>query len=196
MAEAQLARADHAAHILGKGQQAQAVGDGAAAFAQLFGGALLGQAVLVDELSAALGHLDGVQVFALQVFDQCQRGGLLVGHILDDDRDLVQARQPGGTPAALARNDDVPGAHLFRPHRDGLQQAVFGDAVGQLIQRILVKAFAGLFGVRLDFPQRQGRAGRLIADIGQFGKQAVQPFAKPAQLFFCHGRPSLPFVVG
>ena len=97
----------------------------------------------------------GVEVLALQVFNQRQRGGLLVGHILDDDRHLVQPGHARGTPAALARNDDVPRADLFGPHRNGLQKPVFGDAVGQLVQRVVVKPLAGLLGVRLDFPQRQ-----------------------------------------
>ena len=65
---------------------------------------------------------------------------------------------------------------------------------GQLIQRILVKAFWAVRGPA-RFPQRQGRAGRLIADIGQFGKQAVKPLAKPAQLFLPWAS-LLPFVVG
>ena len=41
VAKAQLATADHTAHILGQGQQAQAVGHGAAALAQLFRGRFL-----------------------------------------------------------------------------------------------------------------------------------------------------------
>ena len=41
VAKAQLAPADHTAHILGQGQQAQAVGHGAAALAQLFRGRFL-----------------------------------------------------------------------------------------------------------------------------------------------------------
>ena len=68
---------------------------------------------------------------------------------------LTQPGQACGTPAALARNDDVPRADLFGPHRNGLQKPVLGDAVGQLVQRVVVKPLAGLLGVRLDFPQRQ-----------------------------------------
>ena len=41
VAKAQLAPADHTAHILGQGQQTQAVGHGAAALAQLFRGRFL-----------------------------------------------------------------------------------------------------------------------------------------------------------
>ena len=48
-----------------------------------------------------------------------------------------------------------PGADLFGADGDGLQQAVFGNAVGQLVQRVVVKPLAGLLGVRLYFPQRQ-----------------------------------------
>ena len=150
------------ADLLRQRQQAQAVGDGAAAFTQLFGSRFLRQAVLFNQLVAALGYLDGIQVLALQVFDQRQGCGLFVRYILDDDRHLIQPGQPGGTPAALARNDDVAGAQLFGAYSNGLQQAVFGNAVGQLVQRIVIELLAGLRGVWFDLPQRQGRGSRII----------------------------------
>ena len=64
------------ADLLRQRQQAQAVGDGAAAFSQLFGGRFLRQAIFFNQLVAALSYLDGIQVLALQVFDQRQGCGL------------------------------------------------------------------------------------------------------------------------
>ena len=55
----------------------------------------------------------------------------------------------------LGKGLDSLFADLFWPHRNGLQKPVLGDAVGQLVQRVVVKPLAGLLGVRLDFPQRQ-----------------------------------------
>ena len=176
--------------VLGQVHQAQAVGHGAAAFAQLCGRLLLRQAAAVHQLADARGLLHRVQVLALQVFDQCQLHRLLVGHLAHHHGHLRKARQPGGAPAALARDDGIaaggPG-----PHRDGLQKAVLGDAGGQLGQGLVVKGFAGLAGVRLDLAQRQLLHAAAVQRGGGVLKQAFQPAAQPS-LSFCHG--SSPFL--
>ena len=173
-------------HAVRQGEQPHGVGHGAAAFAKALGGHLLGQAVFFNELAAALCHLDGVQILPLQIFNECQRGGLFVGDFLDDDRHLVQTRHAAGPPAALTRDDDVPRPRLFGPHRDGLQQAVLLDAGAQLSQCLLVKGLAGLFRIRLDVPDGQRAGGGDVLGLRQVGKKAVQPFAKPSQFFLCH----------
>ena len=83
-------------------EEAQGVGDDDAALADLGGGLLLSQVELPDQLGVAPGFLDGVEVFALEVFDEGQlQGGAIIG-LADDDGDLGQAEHLGGAPAAFA----------------------------------------------------------------------------------------------
>ena len=51
-------------------QQANRVGDGGAVFAGAFGDLLLRQVKLVDQALESVGLLDGVEIFALEVFYQ------------------------------------------------------------------------------------------------------------------------------
>ena len=78
------------------------------------------------------GLLDEVQVLALEIFQQGQLGhGAVVG--LDDpDRDLGEASQAASPEAALTGDDHEAAA--ARGDDDGLEQAVFADALRQLLQ--------------------------------------------------------------
>ena len=173
-------------HVFRQVQQAQAVGQRTAALAQLPGGLLLGQVAAGHQLTDAHGLFHRVQVFALQVLHQRDLHGLLVGDVLHDDRRFGQACHPAGPPAALACHDEIAAGHLG-PHRDGLDEAMLGDAGGQLGQCLVIKGLAGLVGVRLDLPQRQGldlcivglKAGRNVLE------QTFQPSAE-APSFLCH----------
>ena len=193
MADADRTHAQIFQHGARKGQQAQHIGQCAAAFAQLFGSLLLCKAALFHQAFNAHGLFYRVKIFPLQVFYQRQLHGLFIGHILDHHRHLSQAGNAAGTPAALARNDDIAGAGGVLPHRDGLQQAVFDNAPGQLCQRFGLKAFARLFRVRLDLAQGQcGDLARLLAAHGcTVFKKAVQPAAKTS-FGFCHCSTSFP----
>ena len=184
MAGADSAGAHLFPHGVGQGQQPQRVGHGAAAFADALGGLFLGQAVFVNQAAAAFGHFDRVKVFALQVFNQCKGGGLFVGNILDNNRHFIQPGFMGGAPAAFARNDDIPGAGLFGPHRNRLQQAVFPDRIAQRGQRFHIKVFAGLVGVGLDLGKRQTCHAAGFR-LGQVCKEAVQPAPQTAEFSFC-----------
>ena len=96
-----------------------------------------------------------VQILALKVFHQCQLHRLFVGHILDDDGGLGQARHPACTPAALTCNDLVVAVLLALAHRDWCDDAMQANALCQLVQRYLIKDLPRLIGIRLDFCQRQ-----------------------------------------
>ena len=131
-------RSPPAACTAGKAQQTQGVGHGGTGTAHAAGGLLLGQTVALHQRLVALGLLDGVQVLALQVFDQRQLGGELFVGLDDADGNLLQTRQPGGAPAALA-GDDLIIAVVDLPDRDGLDQPVLPDGFGQLLGRFRVK---------------------------------------------------------
>ena len=107
-------------HCFRQAQQPQAVGQCAPALAQLAGGLLLGQIAAGHQLTDAGRLFHGVKVFALQVLHQRKLHGLLIGHVLDNDRHLGEARHPAGPPAALACHDEIAAGRL-RAHRDGLQ---------------------------------------------------------------------------
>ena len=131
-------------------QQPQGVGDGAAGFADALGGLLLGHVVLLGQGLIPHGLLHGIQVLPLEVLDHGQLGGLPVVGLDDRHRHLLQACQPGSTPAAFAGNDlIVPGGQL--PHGQRLDDAVFPDGIRQLGQRLLVKVLPGLGGIALHF---------------------------------------------
>ena len=52
----------------------------------------------------ALGPLDRIEIFALDVFDERNFQQPVVGEVLDDHRNFGQARQSSGPPAAFAGN--------------------------------------------------------------------------------------------
>ena len=132
----------------GQAQQAQGIGDGAAGFAHLLGGFLLGHVIGLDQGLETGGFLHGIQVLPLEVFDHGQLGGLPVVGFDDDHRHLLEPRDPGGPPAALTGNDLViAGGKLA--HRQRLDDTVFTDGVRQFCQRGLVKGLPGLGGTAL-----------------------------------------------
>ena len=65
-----LARAHHFDHALVQREQAQKVGHGGTALAQPLGGALLRVAALLHQVFHAQRFFNGVEIFALQVFNQ------------------------------------------------------------------------------------------------------------------------------
>ena len=172
-------------HVFRQVQQAQAVGQCAAALAQLLCRLLLRQAAAGHQLPDAGRFFHRVQILALQVFHQSQLHGLLVADFLNDHRHIVQPCHAAGTPAALTRHDAVAAARA-RTHRDGLQQTMLCNAGRQLAQRLFVKGLARLFRVRFDLTQGQGIylcAG--LKNRGGIFKQTVQPAAK-SSFSSCH----------
>jgi len=94
------------------------------------------QAELVDEALQALRLFQRIQVFALDVLDECHRGGRLVGHVAHQHRHAVQPGQARRAKAPFAGNDFVlarvcPCAEAA--HQDRLHDALRLDAFGQLV---------------------------------------------------------------
>ena len=65
----------------GRFQEPQGIGDGDARFADAVGHLFLRKFKLLNELAISVGFLDGIQFFALQVFDQGQLKHLQVAHL-------------------------------------------------------------------------------------------------------------------
>lgn len=92
---------------LGSFQQAQGVCHGAAGFAHALGDVLLCHLKPLHELFVALRLFQRIQVLPLEVLDEGNFHGLLVGNFPDDDGDFVQPQHPCRTPAAFAGDDLV-----------------------------------------------------------------------------------------
>ena len=148
MARAQLAGLHQRQHLLGQGEKTQGVGDGRAAFAQLFGGLLLGVAAFVHQGTDGGGFFDGVQILPLKVFDQGGLHLLLVGQVADDAGNGGKPRQPGSPVTAFAGYDAV--AHSVLHHQNGGENARRADAFRQLFQRFLIEILTWLGGVGVD----------------------------------------------
>ena len=161
MAGAERAVAQQLADAVGQGEQAQGVGDVAAAFADGLAQRVLGQREFVDEAAVAFRLLQGVEVLALEVLDQGGGHGLAVAEIADHDRDLVQRHELGGAPAALAADDLVEAAVAagLGADQDRLQHAVLADGIGELLKGRGLHGAARLEGAGFQHLDRQGADG-------------------------------------
>ncbi|MNN29487.1 hypothetical protein D3C81_1430910 [compost metagenome] len=196
MAHVEVARHQHGLHRRRQVQQAQQVGHGAARAAHRLGGLLVRKPELADQAHDALRLFQRVQVFALDVLDQRHRGRGLVGHVLDQHRHLVQARELRRAVTTFARDDLVAIRFGHAPHQDRLHQALRADTGGKLLQRAFVHACTRLVlaGLQLVHVQHAGRA-LLPRGLDNLGGTAQQCFQAPAQaLLLCrrlcgtHGR--------
>src|SRR6266851_10042962 len=84
-------------------QEAQRVGDMAAALADGFGNAGLAVAEFAGEAAIGLGLFERREVFALQILDKRDFERFRIAELPDDDWDLVQANPLRGAPSALGR---------------------------------------------------------------------------------------------
>ena len=102
----------------------------------------------VGHLAIHPGLLERGDVLALKVLDNRYLQGRLLIEVDHDGGDRLALGEPRGAPAALTGDQLVLVAD--GPHEDGLQDAVFADAVGELGERILLVREAGLGGVGKD----------------------------------------------
>ena len=138
----------------GQLQQPQLVGKGGLCHAQPLGRLGLGAVPKGDHIPQPLCLLKGVQVFPLDVFQQTQRRSPLVAAVAEDSRNGLHPGQLTGTEPPLPCHQLVTTFDL--PHRDGLQQAVFPDALGQPRQLLFIKNSPSLKRRGTDAFHRQG----------------------------------------
>ena len=94
---------------------------------------------LADEAVQRARLFQGIQILALDIFDQRHRHGGFIVDTADQRRNFVQARHLRGTPAALTSDDFVTArlsrlTFVDRPHDDRLHQPLRADGVRQLLQ--------------------------------------------------------------
>ena len=131
--------------LVGQLQKTEHIGHRRTALARLRGHFLLLETEFFDQSLVCKGFFNGIEIFSLHVLDQSHLCDLEIVTRHDDGGDLVQARQPGGSPAALACDDLVifsETVHLA--DHDGLDHAVLTDRICQELQGIFIKALAGL----------------------------------------------------
>src|ERR1019366_1961383 len=105
VSEAELGGFDQGEEFGGELEEAQEVGDGGAVLAGTLRHLLLGEAEFAGEAMKGAGLLDRIEVLALEVLDDGDFHGLLVGDLADDGGDGGNACALGGEPAALAGDE-------------------------------------------------------------------------------------------
>ena len=96
--------------------------------------------------------LDGVQVFALEIFDERQFQHRAVVRLAGDDGNLRQIQQLRRAPAAFAGNQFKISAAFA--HDERLDDALFADGIGQFAQRLVGEILARLERAGADAVQR------------------------------------------
>jgi len=129
-------------------EEAQGIGDGGAWFAHALGGGFGGELEIAQEAGVAVGFLDWIQTFALEILDEPEDGGGCVARGADARGDGFDAEKLEGAPAAFARDELVFVAVLADD--DGLKKALGGNAVGEFLQLGGREIAAGLRGAGDD----------------------------------------------
>ena len=164
-------------HLGWQTEQPQVVADAAAFLVHAIGERVVGQAVGLDQRLVGARQLHGVEVFALDVFDQAEFGLVLrIILLAHHHRDLGQAGEFGGAVTAFAGENFV--THLALHHHDRLEHAVQAQAGGELFQRLGVEVGARVSRRRDDQAEvdLQVALGLLPAD--SLGEHVAQAAAK------------------
>src|SRR5690606_19483414 len=109
-------------------------GHGGAVLACPLGDLFVGEAELAVEALEGVGHLDGVEVLALDVLDERDLHQAVVGEFLDDDGNLVKAGHAGGSEAALASDELVGVAVAADDQR--LDDAILANGLRELLEAL------------------------------------------------------------
>src|SRR5689334_14087403 len=144
----------------------------------------------VDELLVALGLLDRIEVFALDVLDERKLGHRRFVDLADDRRDCMQPRFLCGPPAPLTRDDleAVPAG----PQKDRLKHAALRDRFGELADRLFAKLDARLVRVRPDARYVNLTNARLISCVARWLPGGIPQESRkahpepPARLVIAH----------
>lgn len=132
----------------GQFEEPEGVGDGGAAFANLLRGFVLSEIKLLDKLLQSGCFFDGIQVFALEVFDERQFHHFAVVRFANDGGDSFEACQLRGAPTAFA-GDDLEFA-AAGPNNQGLDDSLGLDGFRKFLERGFVEFPARLEWARMD----------------------------------------------
>ena len=127
--------------------------------ADLLGQLLVCRAEVVKQLLVSCGLLEGVQLLAVQVFQQRVSEHVIVVRLPDNGRDVLQTCPLGSAPAALTHHEFVASA-AKAAHHYRLQQPYLGDGGGEFIESVVVEGAPWLSRVR------RNRVDRDFLEIG------------------------------
>jgi hypothetical protein len=149
VALAQVPGFDQLERLFGQVEQSNQVGDGNPAAPDAPADLLLREAEVVDEHRAGACLLDGVQVLPRHVLGEGDVEPLPVVGLAQHRGDQLDAGDPGGAQAALARDELVAPAGQ-RPDDNRLEHPAGANGVRQLAELGLVEAAPWLARVRID----------------------------------------------
>ncbi len=164
----------HLLDVFGQFQESHVIGEGGAVFPDAFGGLLLGELEACGVASVGFGAFDGVQIAAVDIFDECPLEHVLFFGAADDGGDGFESGELGGFAAAFAGDDLIP--FSGGADEDRLDQAIGPDGVGEFLEFLGIPVDAGLMGVFCNGSERDflkgvtgGRGrGRLVGVMDHF----------------------------
>ena len=126
------------------------------------------------------GFFHRVQVLPLEIFNQRQLHSLPVIRLHHQGRNFGESSQPGRSPAPLSGNDLIVLGLGKLPHRQGLQNAMHRNGVGQGLELFLIKIPAGLIRIGLHpLQRRHAEISLLLRTLIVVAKQGAQASAQP-----------------
>ena len=136
---------------LGQAQEAQGVGDMAAALADNGGDGLGAVVRSLHDRGIATRLFQGVEIGPLNVLDQGDFDDLVIIEVAHQGRNRPELSLLGGAPAPLAGDDLIFALGVGqRPDQDRLEDAAGADRGGQFVQVFRPEGAPGLVGVAPD----------------------------------------------
>jgi hypothetical protein len=148
----------------GELEEAEEVGDAGAVFAGARGHLLLGEMEVLREALVGAGLLHGVEVGALEVFDEGEGEEGAVIDFFDDGWDVGPPESGGGAEAALAGDELIAFAVSGSADRYRLEEAVTLERGFQFGEVFRAEFLAGLEGVGADLVD-----GEIAEEVTGFG---------------------------
>jgi hypothetical protein len=167
-------------HASGEAEQPQRVGDGGTVLSHFAGDFIMGQCEFIDQARISLCPLNGVQVFALNILNDCKFKLFLLSSTANDSRHGLKPGQFGGAQAAFPGNQRVLIRSFCGDDDQRLDDAMFPNGTSQIIQSIAIEINARLMRVGQNLFNRnlQHLAGRCSRGIIFPGRdERIQAFA-------------------
>ncbi len=135
-------------------QQTQIIGNRRSLLSDPFAQGILRQIAFIQQPLITDGHLNGIQVFPLDVLDQGQLQQAFVLRLTDIGRYGLQSGELRSPEASLSGNNLIFSA-VCRPHGDRLNNTYRPDGSGQFIQSLFVEFRPRLVRIGIDVSQFQ-----------------------------------------
>jgi len=129
-------------------QKAERVGDGSSVLAGALGHLLLREMEFVAELLKGASLFNGVQIFALEIFDERHLERHFFWDVANDGGHALQRGALCRAPAAFA--GDKLKTRADAADNERLDDAARTDRAGELVERFFAEARARLIGARID----------------------------------------------